>query len=156
MRKSSSFFYALSLYTVISVLFTAAQYLLSGALIYFLFQLINLSLGPDRLYLVKASAYDSVGFAFLTVTNTIIQYYLASLLAHNLKGRAALFGILLLSAAIADIFFLKLSARSSFSSYTFASLPLIVSYLLGGIMALLQKEQENPFHNSKLNLFRID
>ncbi|HBB67086.1 MAG: hypothetical protein A2X28_08800 [Elusimicrobia bacterium GWA2_56_46] len=156
MRKSSSFFYALSLYTLISVFFTAAQYLLAGALIYFLFQFVNLSLGPDRLYLVKASAYDSAGFAFLTVTNTILQYYLASLLARNLKGRTALFGILLLSAAVADIFFLKLSARSSFGSYTFASFPLIVSYLLGGVMGLLQKEEENPFHNSRLNLFRID
>ena len=150
MKKSSvSYLYALALYSGISVFFITVQFLLTDALVYLLFQAV-------KLRLLTYVPYDSAGFAFLTATNTVLQYYLASLLGHNLRGRPALLGIIFVSAMISAIFFLRLSARSTFNSYTFAVLPLIVSYLLGALMGLFQKESDNPFHGSKFNIFRID
>ncbi len=150
MKKSSvNLFYALAAYAGISVLFITAQFVFSGALIYLLSHTVS-----SRL--MKAAACDSAGFAFLTATNTVLQYYLASLLSHNLRGGSGLLGIIFFSAAISSAFFLRLSAHSAFSSYIFAVLPLIISYLLGAIMGLLQKESDNPFRNSKFNIFRID
>ena len=154
MKKSSiNFLYALTVYSGISVLFITVQFLVSGALIYLMFRVANLWFGPAGL---RDVVYDSTGFAFLTATNTVLQYYLASLLSSNLRGRSGLFGIIFLSAAISSAFFLRLSIHSVFGSYVFAALPLIVSYLLGAVMGLLQKELDNPFHGSQLNIFRID
>ncbi len=154
MKKSNiDFLYALTVYSGISLFLITMQFFLAGALIYLMFHVMNLWLDPAG---IRDSAYDAAGFAFLTATNTILQYYLASLLSHNLRGRPRLFCVILLSAAITSVFFFRLSARSVFSSYAFAALPLIVSYLLGAIMGLLQKGSDNPFHDSNLNIFRID
>ena len=155
-KRSLNFIYALALYCGISVFFIMFQFLIAGALVYLLYRAVILCAGPAGLRLVTEMTYDSVGFAFLTASNTILQYYLASLLGHNLRDRSALLGIVFISAMISSIFFLRLSARSAFGSYVFASLPLIFSYLLGAIMGLFQKEPENPFHNSKVTIFRID
>jgi len=155
-KNNANFIYALSLYAAVSVFFMIVQFFLSGALVYLLYQLVHMAFGPDASHLFQPSLYDSVGFAFLTLTNTVLQYYLASLLAHDLKDRSALFGILTLSAALSTAFFVRLSAHSVFNSYIFASLPLIFSYLLGGVMGLVQKDEDNPFHSSKIRLFKID
>ena len=154
MKKNSiDFLYALTIYSGISLFLITVQFFLAGTLIYLMFRVASLWVGPTGM---SDATYDSVGFAFLTATNTVLQYYLASLLAHNLRGRAPLLGIVFLSATITSAFFLRLSARSVFSSYIFAALPLVISYLLGAVMGLLQKEPDNPFHGSKLNIFRID
>lgn len=155
-RSGLNFLYAMAVYSGISIFLITAQLLLAGALVYLLFHAVSLWRGPDGMLLAGAAAYHSAGFAFLTATNTILQYYLASLLSHNLRGRLALFATICVSAAISSAFFLRLSARSSFGSYAFAALPLIVSYLMGAIMGLFQKESENPFRHLKLNIFRLD
>ncbi len=155
-KRSLNFLYALALYCGISVFFIMAQFLIAGALVYLMFRIVLMCAGPAGARLVGDMAYDSAGFAFLTASNTILQYYLASLLGHNLRDRSALLSIVFISAMISSVFFLKLSVRSAFGSYVFASLPLIVSYLLGAVMGLFQKEPENPFHNSKFNIFKID
>jgi len=80
---------------------------------------------------------------------------MASLLSRGLRGRYALFGILLLSAGVSTAFFMKISVRSGFSSYAFSGLPIMLSYVLGGATGLLQKEEENPFHGYSLNIFKI-
>jgi len=152
-ENRSPFFYALALYAGISVLLMSLQFFASGALVYLLFQSAHLPFFSGIEHLFRTSFYDSAGFAFLTVSNTILQYYLSSLLTHDLKDRSGPLGILLISAILSSFFFLRLSARSSFNSYIFASLPLILSYLLGGITGIFQSEPENPFHNSDFHLF---
>jgi hypothetical protein len=154
MKKSGSLIYAFAVYAGISVLFITAQFLFAVALIFLLSHVMSLLLGSSGMRV--AVSYDSSGFAFLTTTNTVLQYYLSSLLAHNLGARPALFGIICFSSAISSAFFLRLAAHSSLSIYVFAFMPLIFSYLLGSVMGLLQKAAENPFHGSKLNIFRID
>jgi hypothetical protein len=156
LTKRFIFFYALALYALLSVVLMSAQFFAAGALVYLAFQFTHLQLCSGVAHLFRTSFYDSVGFAFLTATNTILQYYLASLLSRDLKDRPASFGVLMISAALSAMFFLRLSARSAFGNYTFASAPLIFSYLLGGFAGLLQKETDNHFHGSKLRIFTID
>jgi hypothetical protein len=150
------FFYALSLYSLLSTVLMSAQFFAAGLLVYLLFQTVHLPVFGGLTCFFRTSFYDSAGFAFLTASNTILQYYLASLLARDLKGRSALFGILTLSAIISALFFIRLSARSAFGAYTFAYMPLIFSYLLGGVAGLLQKETDNPFRDSRIRLFSLD
>ncbi|MBU2574526.1 MAG: hypothetical protein KKH28_10660 [Elusimicrobia bacterium] len=161
-----NFAYALVLYAGFSAFLMSLQFFLSGTLVYAFFRTLNFAFGPERLYWVKTTGYDALGFAFLAVTNTVFQYYMASMLSRDLKNGprllrspganlAGLFGILFLSCGISALFFLKLAAKSSFSSYVLAAFPLIISYLLGGVLGLIQKEEENPFRNSKVKIFRL-
>ena len=155
-RSSGNLTFALLLYAAISVLFMTVQFFLSGALIYLLYRFVHPAFAPGKAHLFGPSLYDSLGFSFLTVTNTVLQYFLASLLAHDLKDRFALFTILTVSAVLSAALFARLSAHSAFGSYLFASLPLIFSYMLGGVMGLLQKAEDNPFHALKIRFFKID
>jgi len=155
-KRSVNLAYALSLYAAISVLFMTVQFFLSGALVYLLYRFVPLALAAGKAHLFGPSLYDSLGFAFLTLTNTVLQYFLASLLAHDLKAGSALFAILTLCAVLSTALFVRLSAHSDFGSYMFASLPLIFSYMLGGVMGLIQKDEDNPFHNLKIRIFKIN
>ncbi len=154
--KRSFFFYALSVYSLISVALMSAQFFSAVVLIYLLFQAAHLQIFSGVVHLFRTSFYDAAGFAFLAATNTILQYYLASLLSRDLKGRPAAFGVLMISAVISAIFFLRLSAGSALGAYALAGAPLMFSYLLGGVAGLLQKEPDNPFHGSKIRIFSLD
>ena len=157
MKKSGvNLAYALSLYAAISVLFMTVQFFLSGALVYLLYRFVYPLFAPGKAHLFGPSLYDAAGFAFLTLTNTLLQYFLASLLAHDLKDDSGRFAILTLCAMLSAALFIKLSAHSAFGSYMFASLPLVFSYMLGGVMGLLQKDEDNPFHGLKIRLFKTD
>lgn len=157
MKKSGvNLVYALSLYAAISVLFMTAQFFLSEALVFLLYRVTPAALAEGTARQFGPSLYDSAGFAFLTLTNTLLQYFLASLMVHDLKSRPELFAILAVCAAVSTALFVRLSAHSAFSSYIFASLPIIFSYLLGGATGLLQKDEDNPFRALKLRLFKID
>lgn len=154
--KRFVFLYALSLYSLISVVLTSAQFFAAGTLVYLLFQCAHLPVFSGVPNIFRTMFYDSAGFAFLTSTGTVLQYYLASLLSRELKGRGAAFGVVLLSALFSAAFFLRLSAGSVFGAYVFAGAPLIFACLLGGLAGLLQKETDNPFHGSKIRIFSID
>ncbi len=157
MKKSGvNLAYALSLYAALSVLFMTVQFFLSGALVYLLYRFVHPVFSAGKAHLFGPSLCDSLGFAFLTLTNTVLQYFLASLLAHDLKEGSGRFAILTLCAMLSAALFIKLSAHSAFGSYMFASLPLIFSYMLGGVMGLLQKDEDNPFHYLKIRIFKID
>ncbi|MFA6434857.1 MAG: hypothetical protein WCW52_09195 [Elusimicrobiales bacterium] len=130
------FLYALTVYAAISVLFIPAQFLLAVVLFY------RLS--------------HAAGFACLTASGAVLQYYLASLLVRDLRGLAAPCAIICFSAVLSSVFFLRISSHTGFSSYAFAALPLISSCLLGAGAGLFQTEEENPFKGSRVNMFRID
>ena len=89
------------------------QFFISGALIYLLSQFVPPALTAGKAYLFGPSLCDSLGFAFLTLTNTVLQYFLASLLAHDLKDGSELFAILTLSAVLSTALFVRLSAHSA-------------------------------------------
>ncbi len=166
-RACLGFASVLGLYAGFSGVLISLQYFLLKALLYASFLVLNAARGPARLYRIDHTGYDALGFAFLTVTNTVLQYYLASLLAHDLRGwagsgrfrgakLAGLLGILFFSCALSAAVFIRLSAGSNFSSYALAAIPLALSYLLGALPGLLQKEQENPFRGSVIRIFRPD
>ena len=155
-RSSVNLAYALSLYAALSVLLMTVQFFLSGALVYLLYRFVHPALAAGQAHVLGPSLYDSLAFAFLTLTNTLLQYFQASLLAHDLKDRSELFAILTLCAVLSTALFVRLSSHSAFGSYLFAGLPLILSYMLGGMTGLLQKDEENPFHRLKVRIFKID
>ncbi len=152
--KRFVFFYALALYALVSVVLMSAQFFAAEFLVYVLFRTTHLQIWSGIAYLFRTSFYDSAGFAFLAATNTVLQYYLASLLSRDLKDRSASFGVLIASAVISAMFFLRISASSAFGAYVYASAPLTFSYLLGGVAGLLQKEAENPFRGFSIRIFR--
>jgi hypothetical protein len=162
-KNGFNFIYVCSLYGVISTFLITAQFFISCAAVYLAFKLVRRPFWLDERLILNTVAYDSIGFAVLTSTNTLLQYYLASLMRHNTRPaagennnlRSPLFGVLILSAAVSSAFFIRLAERSSYTAYSFACLPLIFSYLLGGVLGLLQKDAENPFHGSKINIFTL-
>jgi hypothetical protein len=154
--KRFVFVYALSLYALISVVLVSAQFFAAEALVYLLFRAAHLQVCSGVARLIRMPFYDSAGFAFLAAANAVLQYYLASLLSRDLKDRSAAFGVLMISAGVSALFFLRLSAGSGLGAYAFASAPLMFSCLLGGMTGLLQKEADHPFRGSKLKIFSID
>jgi len=144
-RKRFVFFYALSLYSLISLILTSAQFFAAGTLVYLFIQGAQLPVFPALPQLSRAMFYDSAGFAFLTSTGTVLQYYLSSLLHRELRDRGAAFGVVLLSAILSAAFFLRLSAGSVFGAYAFAGAPLIFACLLGAWPVCCRKKRRIPF-----------
>lgn len=153
MKRTVDAIYPFALYCGFSVFLMSIQFLMAGGLVYAVFMAALFTLGPGRL---SAAACDSAGFAFLTVSNTLIQYYMASLLARDLRKKTRSFCVLVLACGVSALFFHKLAAGSSLSSYALSTLPLIISYLLGGIAGLMQKDAENPFRGRTVKIFRLD
>lgn len=154
-RSSVNLAYALSLYAAISVLCMTVQFFLSEALVFLLYRFSHAAFEAARARQFGPSLCDSAGFAFLTMSNTALQYLLASLMARDLRDNPALFTILTLCSLLSTALFVRLAAHSPFSSYLFAGLPLLFSYLLGGVTGLVQKAEENPFHTLKIHIFKI-
>ena len=153
MIRIFAFLYSLSLYSAVSMALASVQFLCAGVLVYLLSWSTHLRLFPGAAGLFSASCYDAAGFAFLTATNALLQYFLASLLSRDLKGGTARFGVVAFSALFSTMLFLRLAASSSFGAYAFAGVPILLSYLLGGAAGLLQKDVDNPFRGSRIRMF---
>jgi len=95
-----------------------------------------------------------LGFALIIILNSIVQYYLATLLAVNIKNKRHRYIIVGVSTFVASLFFIKLAARTGFNSYVLAALPLIISYFLGGIIGINEKTGENPWKGTKYQVFK--
>ena len=132
---------------------TGVQFLCAGTLVHLCSWFVHLRVFSGAAGICRTSCYDAAGFAFLTATNAVLQYYLASILSRDLKGGPACFGVLVFSAVFSTMLFLRLAEASSFGAYAFAGVPMLLSYLLGGAAGLLQKDADNPFRGSRVRIF---
>jgi predicted Na+-dependent transporter len=64
------------------------------------------------------------------------------------------FPLIIVATVVAAIFFYQLATRGNFKSSTLASIPPIVSCFLGGMLGLTQREDKNPWKNTKIKIFK--
>ena len=141
-------------YGCISVLFLTFEFLITSV---FIRVLVHIVKNFFPLYLaskIKFIIYDFAGFALITILNSIVQYYLATLLAINVKNKTHRHIIIGISTLVAFLFFIKLAAKTGFNSYIMASLPLTISYYLGAIMGINEETKKNPWKGTKYQIFK--
>jgi hypothetical protein len=148
----------LSLYTALycsmSVFCLTLEFLITSVFIrgaFFVFKNISTL---QLTYKIKFIVYDFMGFALITILNSIVQYYLASLLSINMRNKKHLYIIIGVSTFVASLFFIKLAAKTGFESYILASLPLTISFFLGAVMGITEDVKNNPWKGTKYQIFK--
>ncbi|MDT8287992.1 MAG: hypothetical protein RQ748_12855, partial [Elusimicrobiales bacterium] len=98
---------------------------------------------------------DAAAFAFISAATALSQYYLASLFHHTHRNRTLTMSTVLAALFINIFVFAPLAERSRFEAYWLAWLPLAASFLLGALPAVFQKEADNPWKDSRADIFRF-
>lgn len=142
------------LYCCISLLCLSLEFLITSFFIRAIFYIFKNNCSLQITYKVKFIFYDFMGFALMTILNSIVQYYLATLLATNIKNKKHLYIIIAASTFVAALFFIKLAAKTGFNSYILASVPLIIAYFLGGVMGINEDKEKNPWKGTKYQIFK--
>ena len=154
-KNDDKFFLSISilLYCSISMLCLTLEFLITAVFIRGMFYILKSISSLQIIYKVKFLIYDFAGFALITILNSIVQYYIATLLAINIKNKKHRYIIVAVSTFVASLFFIKLAAKTGFDSYILASLPLTISYLLGAIMGINEDIMKNPWKGTKYQIF---
>lgn len=153
MRAAERAFAASLAYAALSSLLLMLQVVLAGLLILVLALILNFSCSgsgcPGPL------ALDSAVFAFISLVTALSQYYMASLFQHTHRNRTLTMSTVLAALFVNIFVFAPLAARTRFEAYWLAWLPLAASFLLGALPAVFQKEADNPWKNSGIDIFRF-
>ncbi len=155
-NKKDGFSFAIraGLYCAVSVLALTLEFFVTAVFIRGAFSFFKNISSLQTVYKAKIIIYDFMGFALITLLNSIIHYYLAALLAINVRNKKHRYIIITISTFIASLFFIKLAAKTGFNSYLPASIPLIASYALGSIMGINEEKEKNPWKGTKYQLFK--
>ena len=142
------------LYCAISILVVTLEFIITAFFIRGVFFGFKYVYGVHFAYKMKFIIYDFIGFALLTVLNAAAQYYLATLLSVSMKNRKNRYITISASTLIASLFFIQLSIKTGFDSYIMASLPLIISYFIGGFLGISEDKNKNPWNNTNIRVFK--
>lgn len=141
------------LYCAISILVVTLEFIITSLFIRGAFFGFKYVYGVHFAYKMKFIIYDFIGFALLTVLNAVAQYYLATLLSINMRNRKNRYMAIAASTLIASPFFIQLSMKTGFDSCIMASLPLIISYFIGGFFGISEDKSRNPWKNTNIRIF---
>ena len=103
----------------------------------------------------KASLYNGVIFAVFCVTGAAGHYYLAALSAFYFPAKRKRIVCVITASAIGFIVAANLAAMCRLASPYMAALPVVLSYLIGGLAGLATKDDKNPWRNSRITGKRL-
>ncbi len=153
-EKNTYLALTIALYCTISVLCLTLEFLITAVFVRGMVYIVKAISSLQVIYKTKFIIYDFAGFALITILNSIVQYYLATLLAINVKNKKHLYIVIATSTFVASLFFIKLASKTGFESYVLASIPLTASYLLGGLMGINEDKENNPWKGTKYQVFK--
>ena len=142
------------LYCSVSVLLLSLEFLITSFFIRVAFNIFKNNSSLQLIYKVKFIFYDYMGFALMTILNSIIQYYLGALLAVNIKNKKHRYIIIAASTFTASLFFIKYASKTGFNSHLLAVIPLIISYFLGGVIGINEDIKKNPWKRTKYHFLK--
>lgn len=134
----------------------ATVLLLLGALVGMrVFYIFSGFVAGDRAgYRIKPLLFDAFGFAAAAAGTALVQYYLVSLLQRFGIERGSLSALVSFTALFCGLFFWRGALFSSLGAYGFSGLSVTLAALIGGLAAVFQKQEDNPWPASAPSCFK--